>query len=52
MRVHVIQLSVDLSEPIADRVSRTAALVAAQRGADLIVLPELGVLGGFAFGDF
>jgi len=52
MRVHVIQLSVDLSEPIADRVSRTAALVAAQRGADLIVLPELWVQGGFAFGDF
>ena len=52
MRVHVIQLSVDLSEPIADRASRTAALVAAQRGADLIVLPELWVQGGFAFGDF
>ena len=52
MRVHVIQLSVDLSEPLADRVSRTAALVAAQRGADLIVLPELWVQGGFAFADF
>ncbi len=52
MRVHVIQLSVDLAEPIADRVTRTAALVSAQEGADLVVLPELWVQGGFAFEDF
>ncbi len=52
MRVHVVQLAVDLAESIPDRVARTTALVRAQTGADLIVLPELWVQGGFAFDDF
>jgi predicted amidohydrolase len=52
MRVHAVQLSVDLAEPIADRVARVADLVRAQAGADLVVLPELWVQGAFAFGEF
>jgi predicted amidohydrolase len=52
MRVHAIQLESSLAEPPADRVDRALALVAAQRGADLVVLPELWVQGGFAFGTF
>lgn len=52
MRVHAIQLESALAEAPADRVDRALALVAAQRGADLVVLPELWVQGGFAFGTF
>jgi predicted amidohydrolase len=52
MRVHAIQLESSVSEPPADRVDRAVRLVADQRGADLVVLPELWVQGGFAFGSF
>ncbi len=52
MRVHAIQLETSLSETPADRVARAAALVREQSGADLVVLPELWVQGGFAFGSF
>jgi len=48
MRVHVIQLSYDDAEPVATRVDRAAGLVLDQRGADLVVLPELWAHGGFA----
>ncbi len=52
MRVHVVQLSVDLAEPVPDRVDRVSGLVRAQRGADLVLLPELWVQGAFAFPTF
>ncbi|MFN8074255.1 MAG: carbon-nitrogen family hydrolase [Kineosporiaceae bacterium] len=48
MRVHVVQLAYDDTEPVAERVDRVAALVRGQRGADLVVLPELWAHGGFA----
>jgi predicted amidohydrolase len=37
------------AEPAAERRARVAALVRAQQGADLVVLPELWPLGGFAY---
>ncbi|MGZ4616014.1 MAG: carbon-nitrogen family hydrolase [Actinomycetes bacterium] len=49
MRVHVVQLSYGDEEPLAARVDRVAALVRAQRGADLVLLPELWPQGGFAY---
>jgi predicted amidohydrolase len=52
MRIHSIQLSTDLAEPNDVRVQRATALVRAQHGSDLVVLPELWVQGGFAFTTF
>jgi predicted amidohydrolase len=52
MRVHAIQLDTSLTEEPASRVERAVALVRAQGGADLVVLPELWVQGGFVFGSF
>ncbi|MFI9269946.1 carbon-nitrogen family hydrolase [Kitasatospora sp. NPDC052896] len=49
MRASLIQLSVSDSEPVAERRARVAALVRAQQDADLVVLPELWPLGGFAY---
>jgi predicted amidohydrolase len=49
MRVAAIQLRVDDSEPQAARVARAVALVRAQGGADLVVLPELWVPGAFGY---
>src|SRR4051812_9249093 len=49
MRVHVIQLAYGDDEPVPERVERVAALVRDQRGADLVVLPELWAHGGFAY---
>jgi len=49
MRVAAIQLRVDDSEPQASRVGRAVALVRAQTGADLVVLPELWVPGAFGY---
>ncbi|MDH6143251.1 putative amidohydrolase [Kitasatospora sp. GP30] len=48
MRASLIQLAVADDEPAAERRARAAALVRAQQGADLVVLPELWALGGFA----
>nr|WP_223245098.1 carbon-nitrogen family hydrolase [Streptomyces sp. CBMA156] len=45
----MIQLAVSDAEPPAERRARAAALVRAQQGADLVVLPELWPLGGFAY---
>jgi len=42
-------VSYDDDEPVAVRIARVADLVAAQRGADLVVLPELWAPGGFAY---
>jgi predicted amidohydrolase len=49
MRVHVVQLSYGDSEPLEARVARVAAIVREQRGADLVVLPELWPQGGFSY---
>jgi predicted amidohydrolase len=46
--VHLIQVAYTDDEPVADRIARVADLVRAQRGADLVVLPELWPHGGFA----
>ncbi|MEU4113582.1 carbon-nitrogen family hydrolase [Kitasatospora sp. NPDC028055] len=48
MRASLIQLAVSDAEPAAERRARAASLVRAQQGADLVVLPELWPLGGFA----
>ncbi|MFE9422496.1 carbon-nitrogen family hydrolase [Kitasatospora sp. NPDC006697] len=52
MRASLIQLAVSDAEPAAERRARAAALVRAQRGADLVVLPELWALGGFAYDEW
>ncbi|WP_111555433.1 carbon-nitrogen family hydrolase [Kitasatospora sp. SolWspMP-SS2h] len=49
MRASLIQLAVSDAEPPAERRARAAALVRAQDGADLVVLPELWPVGGFAY---
>src|SRR5512133_990533 len=49
MRVHVIQVAYSDDEPVAERVARVTSLVTAQRGADLVVLPELWPHGGFSY---
>ncbi|GGV00891.1 hydrolase [Kitasatospora herbaricolor] len=49
VRASLIQLSVSDTEPADERRARAAALVRAQEGADLVVLPELWPLGGFAY---
>jgi predicted amidohydrolase len=52
MRVHVVQVAYGDDEPVVDRVARVADLVRAQRGADLVVLPELWAAGGFCYRDW
>ncbi len=49
MRVHVLQIAYADDEPVADRVARVADLVAAQQGAELVVLPELWAPTGFGY---
>lgn len=49
MRAHLIQLAYGDDEGTAERTTRAAALVRAQAGADLIMLPELWPQGGFAY---
>ncbi len=49
MQVHVLQVGYGDDEPVAERVARVADLVRAQRGADLVVLPELWAAGGFSY---
>ncbi|WP_329140934.1 carbon-nitrogen family hydrolase [Streptomyces sp. NBC_01476] len=52
MRATLLQIDVDMDEPVADRRERVAALVRAQAGADLVVLPELWPVGAFAADSF
>lgn len=52
MRVHVLQVAYGDDEPVPARVERVAALVAAQAGADLVVLPELWAPTGFGYRDW
>ena len=49
MRIHVVQVGYGDDESVGERVARVAALVRAQRGADLVVLPELWAPGGFSY---
>jgi predicted amidohydrolase len=49
VRISLLQLEVDLVEPSEQRVARVAEAVRAQRGADLVVLPELWPQGAFAY---
>jgi predicted amidohydrolase len=49
MKVALVQLAYDDDEPMADRVVRAADIVRAQRGHDLVVLPELWAAGGFSY---
>lgn len=49
MKVAVIQLAYDDHEPMAERVTRAGDLVRAQRGHDLVILPELWPMTGFDY---
>jgi predicted amidohydrolase len=49
MRVAMLQLDIDLDQPLPARVDRAAALVRDQLGVELVVLPELWPQGGFAY---
>ncbi|MET8398733.1 carbon-nitrogen family hydrolase [Streptomyces sp900116325] len=52
MRASLIQIAVDPDESVNSRRDRVASLVADQRGADLVVLPELWPVGAFAYTVF
>ncbi|MFE3825263.1 carbon-nitrogen family hydrolase [Streptomyces sp. NPDC059092] len=52
MRASLIQIAVDPDESFEARRRRVAALVREQRGADLVVLPELWPVGAFAYESF
>ncbi|MFE7566717.1 carbon-nitrogen family hydrolase [Streptomyces sp. NPDC057539] len=52
MRASLIQIAVDPYESADSRRRRAAAMVRAQRGADLVVLPELWPVGAFAYESF
>ncbi|MFI2117300.1 carbon-nitrogen family hydrolase [Streptomyces rubiginosohelvolus] len=52
MRASLIQIAVDPDESVEARRVRAASLVVAQRGADLVVLPELWPVGAFAYTAF
>ncbi len=49
MKVALIQLAYGDDESVADRTARVTALVRAQAGHDLVVLPELWAAGGFDY---
>jgi predicted amidohydrolase len=49
MKVAVIQLAYGDDESVPERTSRVVDLVRAQRGHDLVVLPELWPAGGFDY---
>lgn len=52
MRASLIQFRVDPDETVESRRARAAALVRAEKGSGLVVLPELWHLGAFAYDDF
>ncbi len=49
MRIALIQLAYGDDESLVDRTRRAADLVRAQRGHDVVVLPELWSAGGFSY---
>ncbi|WP_037574197.1 carbon-nitrogen family hydrolase [Phaeacidiphilus oryzae] len=48
MRASLVQMDVSDGEPADSRRERAVALIRQQRGSDLVVLPELWPVGGFA----
>ncbi|MEV6425125.1 carbon-nitrogen family hydrolase [Streptomyces sp. NPDC051662] len=52
MRASLLQIAVDPYESADSRRRRAAAMVREQRGADLVVLPELWPVGAFAYESF
>ncbi|MEU3185023.1 carbon-nitrogen family hydrolase [Streptomyces sp. NPDC006923] len=52
MRASLLQIAVDPDESVDSRRQRVAALVRQQRGAGLVVLPELWPMGAFAYESF
>lgn len=52
MLASLIQIAVNPDESVNSRRERAASLVVAQRGADLVVLPELWPVGAFAYTAF
>ncbi|MBP0461477.1 carbon-nitrogen family hydrolase [Streptomyces montanisoli] len=52
MRASLLQIAVEPDESVDSRRARVAGLVRAQRGADLVVLPELWPVGAFAYESF
>lgn len=52
MRASLIQIAVEPDESVEARRERAASLVVAERGADLVVLPELWPVGAFAYTVF
>ncbi|MFI8003818.1 carbon-nitrogen family hydrolase [Streptomyces sp. NPDC086010] len=52
MHASLIQIAVNPDESINSRRERAASLVVAQRGADLVVLPELWPVGAFDYTAF
>jgi predicted amidohydrolase len=52
VRATLIQIDVDPAETVSDRRERVAAMIRAQAGADLVVLPELWPVGAFAADAF
>jgi predicted amidohydrolase len=49
VQIHVVQIAYGDDDNLTERVERVTALVREQRGADLVVLPELWPHGGFAY---
>lgn len=49
MKVAVLQVGYGDGEPFGERVERVAALVAAEGGCDLVILPELWAMTGFGY---
>jgi predicted amidohydrolase len=52
VRASLIQIAVDPDESVNSRRQHVASLIADQRGADLVVLPELWPVGAFAYTSF
>lgn len=52
MRVTLLQLAVDASQPYPERVAEVCSLVAGCEDADLVLLPELWATTYFAFDDY
>ncbi|MFI2783844.1 carbon-nitrogen family hydrolase [Streptomyces sp. ALB3] len=52
MHASLIQIAINPDESVNSRRERAASLVVAQRGADLVVLPELWPVGAFAYTAF
>lgn len=50
--IRLLQIAYGDTEPLAERVERVTALVRQQRGADLVVLPELWAHGGFSYASW